>query len=302
MKQKVRKAAAERRSATRSAQEGCQTDARGGHGPRTRIMTFPTRWISASRERTSSPLRSAFRGRGEGLSSTRSRRPSPRSRNGSFGVCEECSEEISQEAARGAPPETTLCIRCKEDQERMEKDFVPVHAGFVCSSPGYPGAEQRSPLARVRARNRFVASLRRRQLCALLPGCRAVVANAREETSFQVLPGVRAPRSPRPARASPRRRSRPPFLPSGPSRRSTNPVGAGDDVEVVLDDDDRVSPVAQIGERDERAPRSSSVVPRRRLVEDVEASDLSPCGRARARSALRLRPPESVVAGWPRVR
>jgi DnaK suppressor protein len=41
---------------------------------------------------------------------------------GSFGVCEECGEEISVKRLE-ARPETTLCIRCKEDQERMEKDY-----------------------------------------------------------------------------------------------------------------------------------------------------------------------------------
>lgn len=42
--------------------------------------------------------------------------------DGSFGVCEECGEEISVKRLE-ARPETTLCIRCKEDQERLEKDF-----------------------------------------------------------------------------------------------------------------------------------------------------------------------------------
>ena len=42
--------------------------------------------------------------------------------DGSFGVCEECSEEVSVKRLE-ARPETTLCIKCKEDQERMEKDF-----------------------------------------------------------------------------------------------------------------------------------------------------------------------------------
>ena len=42
--------------------------------------------------------------------------------DGSFGICEECGEEISIKRLE-ARPETTLCIRCKEDQERMEKDF-----------------------------------------------------------------------------------------------------------------------------------------------------------------------------------
>ena len=41
---------------------------------------------------------------------------------GGFGVCEECEEEISVKRLE-ARPETNLCIRCKEDQERMEKDF-----------------------------------------------------------------------------------------------------------------------------------------------------------------------------------
>ncbi|MBL8604078.1 MAG: TraR/DksA C4-type zinc finger protein [Myxococcales bacterium] len=39
-----------------------------------------------------------------------------------FGDCEECGEEISIKRLE-ARPETSLCIRCKEDQERAEKDF-----------------------------------------------------------------------------------------------------------------------------------------------------------------------------------
>jgi DnaK suppressor protein len=42
---------------------------------------------------------------------------------GNFGVCEECGEEISIKRLE-ARPETTLCIRCKEDQERHEKDYT----------------------------------------------------------------------------------------------------------------------------------------------------------------------------------
>jgi DnaK suppressor protein len=42
--------------------------------------------------------------------------------DGTFGTCEECTEEISVKRLE-ARPETTLCIRCKEDQERLEKDF-----------------------------------------------------------------------------------------------------------------------------------------------------------------------------------
>jgi len=39
-----------------------------------------------------------------------------------FGTCEECGEEISIKRLE-ARPETNLCIKCKEDQERMEKDY-----------------------------------------------------------------------------------------------------------------------------------------------------------------------------------
>jgi DnaK suppressor protein len=41
---------------------------------------------------------------------------------GTFGVCEECDEPISIKRLE-ARPETTLCIRCKEDQERIEKAY-----------------------------------------------------------------------------------------------------------------------------------------------------------------------------------
>ena len=43
--------------------------------------------------------------------------------DGSFGICEECEEPISVKRLE-ARPETTLCIRCKEDQERHEKDYT----------------------------------------------------------------------------------------------------------------------------------------------------------------------------------
>lgn len=42
--------------------------------------------------------------------------------DGTFGTCEECSEPISVKRLE-ARPETTLCIRCKEDQERHEKSY-----------------------------------------------------------------------------------------------------------------------------------------------------------------------------------
>lgn len=41
---------------------------------------------------------------------------------GSFGICEECDEPIHPKRLE-ARPETTLCIRCKEDQERIEKAY-----------------------------------------------------------------------------------------------------------------------------------------------------------------------------------
>jgi DnaK suppressor protein len=43
--------------------------------------------------------------------------------DGTFGTCEECEEPISVKRLE-ARPETTLCIRCKEDQERQEKDYA----------------------------------------------------------------------------------------------------------------------------------------------------------------------------------
>lgn len=43
--------------------------------------------------------------------------------DGTFGVCESCEEEISVKRLE-ARPETTLCIKCKEDQERQERDYT----------------------------------------------------------------------------------------------------------------------------------------------------------------------------------
>jgi DnaK suppressor protein len=40
--------------------------------------------------------------------------------NGTFGICERCGEEISEERLK-ARPVTTLCIECKEEQENEEK-------------------------------------------------------------------------------------------------------------------------------------------------------------------------------------
>jgi DnaK suppressor protein len=41
---------------------------------------------------------------------------------GEFGTCESCEEEISLKRLE-ARPVTTLCIRCKEEQEKMERSF-----------------------------------------------------------------------------------------------------------------------------------------------------------------------------------
>ena len=41
---------------------------------------------------------------------------------GNFGICEKCEEEISMKRLE-ARPVTTLCIRCKEEQEQKEKSY-----------------------------------------------------------------------------------------------------------------------------------------------------------------------------------
>jgi DnaK suppressor protein len=42
--------------------------------------------------------------------------------DGTFGVCERCEEDISPKRL-DARPVTTLCIRCKEEQEKKEKSY-----------------------------------------------------------------------------------------------------------------------------------------------------------------------------------
>ena len=42
---------------------------------------------------------------------------------GSYGICESCGEEIGLKRLE-ARPVTDLCIRCKEDQEKMEKTYA----------------------------------------------------------------------------------------------------------------------------------------------------------------------------------
>ena len=42
---------------------------------------------------------------------------------GIFGVCEQCGEDISIKRLE-ARPVTDLCIRCKEEQEKVEKGFA----------------------------------------------------------------------------------------------------------------------------------------------------------------------------------
>jgi len=43
--------------------------------------------------------------------------------DGTFGVCEECNEDISVKRLE-VRPETTLCIRCKEEQEKDERSYT----------------------------------------------------------------------------------------------------------------------------------------------------------------------------------
>jgi DnaK suppressor protein len=43
--------------------------------------------------------------------------------DGTFGLCEECEQPISLKRLE-ARPEAPLCIKCKEEQEREEKDFA----------------------------------------------------------------------------------------------------------------------------------------------------------------------------------
>ncbi len=42
---------------------------------------------------------------------------------GTYGICETCGEEIGLKRLE-ARPVTDLCIRCKEEQEKMEKSFA----------------------------------------------------------------------------------------------------------------------------------------------------------------------------------
>ncbi|MBX7113610.1 MAG: RNA polymerase-binding protein DksA [Myxococcaceae bacterium] len=42
--------------------------------------------------------------------------------DGTFGVCERCEEPIAVKRLE-ARPVTTLCIRCKEEQEKKEKSY-----------------------------------------------------------------------------------------------------------------------------------------------------------------------------------
>jgi len=42
--------------------------------------------------------------------------------DGTYGVCEICEDEITEDRLT-VRPETTLCISCKEEQEKEEKQF-----------------------------------------------------------------------------------------------------------------------------------------------------------------------------------
>jgi DnaK suppressor protein len=43
---------------------------------------------------------------------------------GAFGICERCGEEISEKRL-AVRPVTTLCIKCKQEQENLEKRGIP---------------------------------------------------------------------------------------------------------------------------------------------------------------------------------
>jgi|SRR5579885_627028 len=43
--------------------------------------------------------------------------------DGTYGICEQCGEEIGLKRLE-ARPVTDLCIRCKEEQEKMERSFA----------------------------------------------------------------------------------------------------------------------------------------------------------------------------------
>ena len=43
--------------------------------------------------------------------------------DGEYGVCDECGDDISIRRLE-ARPVTMLCIRCKEEQERKEKEYI----------------------------------------------------------------------------------------------------------------------------------------------------------------------------------
>ncbi len=45
-----------------------------------------------------------------------------RIRDGSFGTCSECEEPIEEQRLESRPI-TTLCVSCKEDEERMQSNF-----------------------------------------------------------------------------------------------------------------------------------------------------------------------------------
>ena len=88
-------------------------------------MTLDTNDLPDEMDLASSEYLQAFtfrlRGR-EKVFLTKIQKALERIGNGTFGTCEECGEPISNKRLE-ARPETTLCIRCKEDQERVERDF-----------------------------------------------------------------------------------------------------------------------------------------------------------------------------------
>ncbi len=43
-------------------------------------------------------------------------------KDGTYGICEECGDDISESRLK-VRPEATLCLKCKEEEEKVEKQF-----------------------------------------------------------------------------------------------------------------------------------------------------------------------------------
>ena len=78
-----------------------------------------------------------------------------------------------------------------------------------------------------------------------------------------------------------------------------NPIGAFDDVEIVLDHDDRIALVDQALEHRQQSTNVVKMQARRGLVEQVECLPVSVRDSSAASLIRCASPPESVVDAWP---